>query len=110
MKTTYLKTKIAGVTFDNRQSVIKYLRNRRGVYFKLVRDKNNKFDENAVAVYAVTVDGKKFNMGFIPKQNAKVIANAIDNNKVCFVKRYGYTGGYNDTSSHGIQVEIIYGL
>lgn len=110
MTTKYLKTKVAGVTFGNRQENIKYLRNRRGVYFHLIREKDNQHDKNAVAITASTIDKKKYNIGYIPKEVNHIVAKALDEGKTCFVKRYGYTGGYNNYASHGVQLEIIYGI
>lgn len=109
MKTAYLKTKVAGVSFENRQQAISYLRNRKGVYFQLIREANNTYDKNAVRIIAKTIDKQVYDIGYIPKEINAIVAKALDENKTCFVKRYGYTGGYNDHVSHGVQVEIIYG-
>lgn len=108
MITKYMKTKVAGVTFENHQENIKVLKETKGVYFELVRDRNNEYDNLAVKVIARTLDGKIYDIGFIPKKSNKDIANALDNNKTCFIKRYGYTGGYNNYASYGVQLEIIY--
>lgn len=110
MKTKYIKTKVAGITFDGRQEIIRNLKDTIGVYYELLREKDNKYDTNAVIVCAKTRDNKKFNVGYLPKDMNKAVARALDNNKTAFVKRYTYTGAYNKNVNTGIELELVYGL
>jgi len=80
--------KIVGVTFENRQNLIKKLQVNEEL--KLVREPNNLFDKNAVAVY-----NGGHQLGYIGKNFAKFIARRIDAGikYKCFVT--AVTGGCN---------------
>jgi hypothetical protein len=69
-------TKIAGVTFDNRQSTISKLKS--GEIVKLVREPNNIYDSNAIAVY----NSFSQSLGYIQKELAKDLAAHLDTGEV----------------------------
>lgn len=92
-----LYSKIAGITYDNRQI---YARNCYiGQELKLIRDKFNKYDKNAVAVYE-----NSRQLGFVPKDTAVTIAKLMDEGTVlkCYVEDINH-GGY---STIGINIKI----
>lgn len=63
---------LSGVTWENRQLIIKDLSV--GSVVILKRDYNNEFDKNAIAVYLTD----KTQIGWIPKKYAEVLAQEID--------------------------------
>lgn len=72
-----IETRVAGVTFDNRQGKIAYIaKNRNRAYCFLKAEPNNAYDSNAVAVYAgvAGAGGKRTKIGYIPKDLAPEIA------------------------------------
>ena len=64
-------TKIVGVTFENRQSLLADLQE--GQELALKREKNNEYDPNAVAVYA-----QENHLGYLKREIARRIAPNID--------------------------------
>ena len=93
-----ITTKIAGVTFDNRQKYLSELRI--GEEIILIREPNNHYDKNAVAVY--NLDKKQ--LGYIPKNLAFEISNKLENkcNYKCIVKHVAGGNNYN----YGAAIEI----
>lgn len=93
-----LYTKVVGVTYNNRQYIIK---NHLQINQKLdlIREVNNKYDKNAVAVYA----GKE-QIGYIKKELAKDLASLIDSGKKleCRVKKITGGGSY----SYGVNIGL----
>ncbi|CUX42714.1 HIRAN domain protein [Clostridium sp. C105KSO15] len=74
-------TKVAGVTYDNRQQYVKQCYN--GQQLDLVRDKFNPYDKNAIAIYAG--DNQ---VGFLSKELAQKLAPKMDSGIIyeCFVE------------------------
>lgn len=64
-------TMIAGISYNKRQDVCKNLFE--GAHLLLVREHDNNYDANAVAVY---FNGQE--LGYIPKDFAPTVANALD--------------------------------
>ena len=78
------KTKLVGVTFDNRQEAIEN-HARMNSRYRLVRQPDNKFDSNAVMV---TANGR--DIGYVPGRLAAELAPIIDNGtklKVHFLRK-----------------------
>lgn len=70
-----MTTRIAGVTFGKRQEALKHLgwyAKRRKVF--TLQHVDNEHDENAVAVIATVIGKGSAQVGFIPRQVAKMIA------------------------------------
>jgi len=65
-------TKVAGVTFENRQQIIRYLR--KGQNISLVRDPANPHDSNAISVR--TEMGES--IGFLNRELAADLASRFD--------------------------------
>lgn len=105
--TKFLQTKISGVTYENRQNILEYLSQQKGLYFYLERDYLNKYDSMAVKVFVKTFDGRVYHLGFIPKEYSPIIGKAMDENKTCFIKSYAHTGG--GYKNRGVLLQIIYG-
>lgn len=91
-------TKVVGVTFDNRQNYVKQCYE--GQTLKLVRDKLNPHDKNAIAVYAGNNQ-----VGFISKEIAAQLAPKIDRGEQyqCYVANV--TGGLDKT--YGLNIKVV---
>lgn len=91
-------TKIAGVTYYNRQEYIKSCY--KGQQLDLIRDKFNEYDKNAIAVYAG--DNQ---IGFIAKYLAEKLALQMDTGTMfsCYVE--DVTG--KDAKFRGVNVKIV---
>lgn len=96
-KYTHFNTKIAGVTFDNRQEIIK--RMYAGQVLTLKREPYNQYDPFAVAVL---VNNEK--IGYLSKEIAPYIATNIDNGYYYYCKVINISGGgdYN----YGVNIKI----
>jgi hypothetical protein len=87
----YRKVRLAGVTYENRQSLLA----RMSIYDKLSirRDRNNRYDRNAIGVYT----SQNQNIGWVPKDIATYLAPIMDsgtNLSVKVLKKIG-GNGYN---------------
>ena len=76
--------KVAGVTKERRQEAIEHLSryNPETVSFSLLREKQNSFDLNAIAVYASVGSGKAYKMGYISAAVACLLSG-VDNITGC---------------------------
>lgn len=93
---TGILTKIAGVTFGDRQHICKNLYI--GAKLDLIRDPENEYDPNAIGVYY-----KNQQCGFIPKDKTANLAIQIDSGKEFEAKVLNIKGGGN----YKIGVDII---
>jgi len=66
-------SKIAGSTFAKSQEILRIMKDQDKVYCK--REPDNKFDENAIALF----NEKKEKLGYIPSTTAKDLATQMDN-------------------------------
>lgn len=93
-------SKIAGVTYDNRQE---YLQNcLKGDILNLVRDKNNPYDANAIRIYKGNLQ-----LGFIKKDLAETLAPIMDNGENLMCTLVDITGG--DDYLYGANIKIDLG-
>ncbi|MGM0501855.1 MAG: HIRAN domain-containing protein [Bacillota bacterium] len=95
--TSTLNTKVVGVTFDNRQQVVKNLF--AGQELKLKREPHNIHDENAIAVY-----NKHKQVGYIKKELASQLAPYLDENKKYRCKVNKVLGG--GAKNYGVNIKI----
>lgn len=94
--------KLAGVTFDNRQPIIKVMKEDTNI--KLERDRANPHDFYAVGVLANIAD-MWIKIGFIPKTDNRNIAESLDSG----IKLVARIVGFNevvDEPTRGVTVCI----
>lgn len=98
LERTVMFSKIAGITFYNRQALAAKCYNGMALYLR--READNPYDSNAVAVCMNS--GHQF--GFIPKETAKTIAKMLDNGMHlnCYVEKVNIT----PTGTIGINIRI----
>ena len=81
-KITNLPMKVAGVTFEGRQEILKMLAEMCEYAYdiSLVREPNNTYDRNAIKVLTNPrgLSYQMFMIGYIPKEYAKYIAELMD--------------------------------
>lgn len=96
---------VAGVTFENRQAYL-INANRFGIsQVTLFRDKANKHDPNAIKVLAV-INGKKLQVGFVPKDLAAELAPIMD--RRIYVKVTGWQLRGGSGLSYGLSISVQY--
>lgn len=113
MTVTKYFTKLAGVTFNGRQDLIKELSGSEELRFR--REPDNEYDKNAVAVDALvwigdvpnTNQAEEWNpIGYIAKDKNIELAKALDDGKHAKITLSEITGG--DDKAYGVNVEIEY--
>ncbi len=90
-------TKLAGVSFEGRQDVVARLQP--GMPLRLVRQPENEFDPNAIAVLAPTGE----QIGFLNRRLASVLAPALDSGAEWDVSVTDVTGG-DEAGARGVNV------
>lgn len=90
-------TKLAGVSFEGRQDVVSALVP--GAPLRLVRQPDNEFDPNAIAV----LDPRGEQVGFLNRRLASVLAPALDAEVAYDIEVTDVTGG-DDGKSRGVNV------
>lgn len=103
-----LRTKINGTSFDNRQNVLALLTkyNPADIAVKLVRDRLNAFDSNAIAVTAVIKDKVSAVIGYLPKAVASVVAVLMDKGINVNADTLSIVGGYSDHENYGARIIV----
>lgn len=107
-------TNIAGVTFDNRQELLKQCSINQKIYIKW--DKNNPYSKtgHALSVFA-NIDGKEQQLGHIPEKSTNYLfyqyKTNFTNNEKFILEGYidKITGGTIDKPSLGCIIKIPYG-
>jgi len=108
VKTETIETKIAGVTFGNRQAALKRLAqyNSELISINLERETTNEHDNNAIAVIA-TVTGKgSYTMGYLPRTLSAIIAPLIDYGKAVTATFKEVVGKYHNYHNYGLAVSV----
>jgi len=100
--------KVAGVTKGNRQQVIDYIKqySPKMVSLILKREPTNKYDCNAISVYARVGNGNLFQMGYIPAVVSKLLSGVIDNITTIKANIKAITGGYYRDMVQGLQLGL----
>lgn len=93
-------SKIRGVSYENRQELIKKLVV--GQHLQLYRDLDNKYDDNAIAVYCGTD-----HLGFINKNMSPKLIDCMKQGKDIFVVVEAITGMKYGTYGVNIKIEIF---
>lgn len=101
-----LHTKVAGVTYEGRQSLIERIRATDPC--RLQPEPTNKYDPNAIAVM-VAHAGEIWHIGYVPKELAAQIAPYIDG-EALMVTIAEIVGGFEtydgDTAAWGVRLRI----
>lgn len=100
--------KVAGVTKERRQEAIEHLSryNPETVSFSLLREKQNSFDLNAIAVYASVGNGKPYKKGYISAAVACLLSGVIDNITTVNARLQAITGGFYADMVQGLRLTL----
>jgi len=103
-----LITKLAGVTFGDRQKALAKLKSYDVglVNVTLVRESENKYDTNAIAVNVSVGSGADYDLGYIPKDLASVLAPLIDKGLQLVSRFVEVRGGEWDKPIYGGVIAI----
>ncbi len=91
--------KVAGVTYEGRQSVIAFCH--AGDDVTLRREPENRYDRNAIAV-----DSKFGQIGYVPKALAAHLAPKLDSGEVATTEIIAMTGGSSRYPTQGVEIAI----
>lgn len=105
-----IRTKVSGVTFGRRQEALEHLEaySPADISVRLLRDKQNAHDSNAVAVIVNVRNKGSYHIGYVPKALATMIAPLMDVGATvgsCFA---GITGGFSEGVSRGLNIGIAF--
>ena len=109
VKLPKVETKVAGVTYGNRQKAIEHLSRYapQSITIRLERERDNAADRNAVAVWAA-VEGKgAYHMGYLPRALAVFIAPLMDAGKAVQALFREVRGGGDPWMNLGLRLEVI---
>ena len=108
VKLPQLETKVAGVTYGNRQKAIQHLAQYapESISIRLEREPGNEHDRNAVAVYAAVEGRGAYQMGYLPRSLAAFIAPLLDAGKAVGAMFREVRGGYQPSHNYGLLVEV----
>jgi len=106
IKKQILNLSVKGTSFGKRQTALAHLMNygRDSIRVYLVRESNNKFDNDAIAVVVRVIGKGSYKMGYVGKNVAKAISVLMD-------KGYGIAAGFeNVTGGPLVDMPLHYGL
>lgn len=108
IKAHAVSTKGVGTSFDNRQNVLELLAkyNPDDVSVKLVRDRSNAFDNNAVAVTAAVKGKVSAVIGYLSKAVASVVAVLMDKGLRIMSDTLSIVGGYSGHDNYGTRIIV----
>lgn len=108
---------LAGVTYEGRQDNLKALYNahvasRDTIVIKIVREKNNSFDLNAIKIKAKCKDkGEYLDVGYVPREIAKAIIDSIGITEIKFTfesfSKFENAGG---KECFGMKIGLTWGI
>ena len=103
-----LVSKVAGVTFNNRQAALRKLGqyDAAAVNVALEREAGNAHDPNAVKVNVSVADGRAYHLGYIPKDLAAVLAPLLDKGMELVARFKSVTGGTFDKMNYGALITV----
>ncbi len=101
------KTKIVGVTYDNRQSTIKEI-NEVLDYLIAVREPENPHDPNAINIHVKKYNGETKSIGYVNRGLAADLSKQIDAGKELVIQDFVVLG--DPTKKHNLGVLIDYML
>lgn len=100
--------KVAGVSKGGRQTAIKHLTKYSPgtVKVTLIREKQNIFDNNAIAVMVSVNNSQAYKMGYITAAVAKLLSGVNDNITTIKASLQAITGGYYPDMMCGLRLSL----
>ena len=110
IKNKVIQSKITGVTFGNTQKILSRLTRytHKEVTAELIREPENKYDINAIAVTVSVKESKAVKIGYLPRDLAQYLSKILDKGLTLKTTFKGITGGNTniDDYYYGALVEI----
>ncbi len=109
VKGNVIHTKVAGVTKGNRQIALHHIATRytpNDISVKLVRDKANLYDNNAVKVFVSVKGSMAYNLGYIPRNLAYVVSSIMDKGIELKAAFKEVRGRYADYMNYGAVISL----
>ena len=108
VKMPLIQTKVAGVTFGKRQLAIEHLShyNQMDISITLIRERENMYDVNSVAVVASVAGKGSYIVGYLPKALAAFIAPLLDAGKQIKGTFKEVRGLYQPFINFGLGIEV----
>lgn len=104
-----MTTRVAGVTFSNRQERLQFLKQFKygDMYVTLEREKENKFDYNAIKIVVhIKPIYRKTVIGYVPQELARGLSRVIDIGVQIKGVLRQITGGYGEKERLGALIDI----
>ena len=101
--------KAAGVTYEGRQEVLKYLSQFRpeNLTVTLERDTSNTYDRNVIRIVVhIPYLKKKAKIGYVPKAYSSEIARLMDQGVNVRARLLGIIGGYSYKETYGALLDV----
>lgn len=101
-------SKVSGVTFGKRAAALERLTHYKPeqISVQLIREENNQFDNNAIAVMA-TVEGKgSYVVGYVPAEVAKILSSIIDKGVAVKATLNKIVGGWFEGQNYGMRIAL----
>lgn len=102
-----MRVNVVGVTFGNRQDIIARLKGNEPV--RLVHEKQNAYDPNAIAVFVTCENAEICQIGYLPKSLAADLAPLLSGPPIT-ATLYEITGGFQIAegyyASRGVTLDI----
>lgn len=108
VKKPSLVTKAVGVTFGNGQQVLRKLEQNvlEDTSYQLVREPDNPYDKNAIAVYGLLWGRRVGQVGHLPREAAAMLAPLMDAGMEAQAVQYAIYGGIGQGYSLGVKLKI----
>jgi len=108
IKGRVLISKVSGVTYGSRQKALGRLEKYGAgvINVSLERDGNNTYDANAIRVMVNVGNGAQYQLGFIPKDLAALLAPLLDKGIQLAARFKSVTGGYEGRETRGALIAI----
>ena len=103
-----VSTRVTGTSFDGRQNVLELLAKYHPelISVKLIREPQNPYDRNAVAVVAEVRGKVKAKLGYLSQAVAAVVAAMMDKGLTVTGKQLRITGGYGLFENYGARITV----
>jgi hypothetical protein len=100
--------KVSGVQFGNRQTALRHLTqySEDVIRFHLVREQENRYDLNAVAVIAEVIGRGQYKAGYLIASTASIVAPIMDRGVILKAGLKSIVGGFGEGLSYGLRVKV----
>ncbi len=108
IKLGQIESKVAGISLPDRQKAAEHLTrySPENISISLIRDRSNQYDKNAVAVMASVNGSRAYQMGYLPKALAVLVAPLMDAGKAVDSAFKAVKGKYAQYMNYGVSIEV----